>query len=162
MKRGALLAAAAVLVASAVAYAKQNDAGCGVGSLIFKDNEPVQQILAATTNGTFGNQTFGITTGTLGCDSGGLIKTSKAQENFVTANWRDLSKEIAAGGGEYVDSLASLMGCSKAATPDFARFAQSRYEVLFPARDTAPQAMLKTLRKEMAKDATLATSCSLL
>src|SRR5688572_24022634 len=40
-------------------------AGCGLGYVLFghNDNTPIMQVLAATTNGTSGNQTFGMTTG---------------------------------------------------------------------------------------------------
>ena len=36
-------------------------AGCGLGSMVFGDQKGMIQILAATTNNTFGTQTFGIT-----------------------------------------------------------------------------------------------------
>ena len=160
MKKRSLLAAAGALLVAGVAMAgTQNDAGCGLGSLLFKEDQPAQQIVAATTNGTFGNQTFGITTGTLGCKNS-LIKQTKAQENFVKANFRDLSREMAAGGGEYVSSLSSLLGCSDAA--GFAKFAQSDYSTLVPAPNTAPEAMLKTLKTEIQKTPALASSCTLL
>ena len=47
----------------------QNMAGCGLGSMLFKDNNNTKgvQSTAATTNGTFYNQYLGITSGTLGC-----------------------------------------------------------------------------------------------
>jgi hypothetical protein len=93
------------------AQAAQNDAGCGLGSQFFKENRPVDQVLAATTNGSLGNQTFGITTGTLGCSSGGLIKASKEREVFTATNLRTLEKELAAGRGEYSAALAALTGC---------------------------------------------------
>ena len=48
--------------------------GCGLGSLVFKGQKgPVPQVLAVTTNGSFGTQTFGITSNTSGCDSYGRI-----------------------------------------------------------------------------------------
>lgn len=38
--------------------------GCGLGSVIFKGQKgPLMQILAVTTNSSFGTQTFGITSG---------------------------------------------------------------------------------------------------
>jgi hypothetical protein len=158
-KKTWLATAGALLIATVAMAGSQNDAGCGLGSILLKEDEPAQQILAATTNGTSGNQTFGITTGTLGCKHS-LIKTSKAQENFVAANFKDLNRQIAAGNGEYVSSLSGLLGCAK---PDqFAKFAQSKYEVLFPTKDTTPEGMLNTLKAEITKDPTLATSCSLL
>ena len=44
--------------------AKYGPAGCGLGSMIFDPDSGFTQIFAATTNGTSGNQTFGISTGT--------------------------------------------------------------------------------------------------
>ena len=104
MTKRIMFAAVAAVFVSGMAYAgSQNDAGCGVGNLIFKDNNSVApQVLAATTNGTFGNQTFGITSGTLGCTGGGVTKMTQAQraENkqdaFVTQNWRNINREMAA------------------------------------------------------------------
>ncbi len=43
-------------------------AGCGLGSLAFGDDNGKIQIIAATTNGTSGTQTFGITSGTSNCN----------------------------------------------------------------------------------------------
>ena len=63
--------------------AKYGPAGCGLGSLIFDADSGWTQIFAATTNGTSGNQTFGITSGTSNCDTG---PTKQSAKNFVTAN----------------------------------------------------------------------------
>jgi hypothetical protein len=161
MNRKILMAVAAVLAVGAVSI-KANalpDSGCGLGSMLIPSNVAWKQVFAATTNGTFGNQTFGISTGTLGCESGGLGKSAMARQNFVAANYRDLSREMAAGGGEYVASLSSLMGCSNPAT--FAKFTQSKYQTLFPSADTQPAKMLQTLQSEMSKDATMSASCSI-
>ena len=48
----------------AMAADKYGTAGCGLGSLVFGNQKGIVQIFAATTNGLFGSQTFGITTGT--------------------------------------------------------------------------------------------------
>ncbi|RYZ63378.1 MAG: DUF3015 domain-containing protein, partial [Proteobacteria bacterium] len=49
---------------------KYGTAGCGLGNMILgKEN----QVFAATTNGTLGNQSFGITFGTLNCEGGNLF-----------------------------------------------------------------------------------------
>ncbi len=47
-----------------------SDIGCGLGTMVFDGQQgKVYKVLGATTNGTSGNQTFGITFGTLGCDA---------------------------------------------------------------------------------------------
>ena len=158
MKRTLWLAVALLGLAGAAQAAGHNDAGCGLGAQIFKENRPVDQILAATTNGTFGNQTFAITTGTLGCTSGGLIKTAKEREVFTASNFRALEKEIAAGGGQYTASLAALTGCQ--AKP-FAAFAKSHYETLFPSAQTSPDQMLGNLDRQLLSDPGMAKACAL-
>ena len=158
MMKRALYAAVAAAVLSSAAFAAggQNDAGCGLGSMLFKEDKPVHQILAATTNGTFGNQTFGITTGTLGCTSGGLLKASREREVFTAANFRALERELAAGQGEYVSSLAALTGCK--AEP-FAAFAKSHYEALLPSAATTPAQLLQNLDTQIQGDRSMAKAC---
>lgn len=84
-------------------------AGCGLGSMIFEPDSGFTQVFAATTNGTSGNQTFGITSGTSNCDSGGA-KTASAKA-FVQTNRAVLAKDIARGNGETIVSLTKLAGC---------------------------------------------------
>jgi len=150
---------ALVAVAALGSFARAGghlDAGCGLGSMLFKEDKPVHQILAATTNGTFGNQTFGITTGTLGCTSGGLIKASKEREVFTATNFRALEKELAAGKGQYSASLAAMTGCKADA---FQAFAKQRYEKILPSDKTTPEELLLNLDKELGSDPAMAKAC---
>lgn len=86
--------------------------GCGLGTLIIKNpDSAILYALQATTNGTSGNQTFGITTGTLNCQEARLVHNEKAI-NFVNANLDALSNEAALGTGEHLDTLAELLEVS--------------------------------------------------
>lgn len=152
----------AVVLLAATAYAgNQNDAGCGVGSMIFKDNTAGQQILAATTNGISGNQTFGITTGTLGCSEGGLLKAEKQREVYIAANFRTLAAELAAGQGEYASTLATVMGCKQEVVPTFLSYAKTNYGGLFPTPQTSVTEFQASLEAGIAKDPVLSQSCAL-
>jgi hypothetical protein len=155
MKRTLFVLVAAVLAAPAFA-GNQNDAGCGLGAQLFKENRPVDQVLAATTNGCFGTQTFGITTGTLGCSSGGVIKSSREREVFTATNFRALEQELASGSGQYEASLAALTGCKADA---FAAFAKARYEKLFPTQKTSSTELLSNLDREISSDPAMAKAC---
>ncbi|WP_374001415.1 DUF3015 family protein [Bdellovibrio bacteriovorus] len=84
-------------------------AGCGLGSLVMGSNG--NQILAATTNGTSGNQTFGISTGTLNCQQDGIFKSGKEVPAFIEVNKVALANDAARGQGETLAGLANLMGC---------------------------------------------------
>jgi hypothetical protein len=89
--------------------AAYGSAGCGLGSLLFEPSTGFTQVLAATTNGTSGNQTFGITSGTSNCDSGpGSSASAKA---FVQTNRSAMAKDIARGKGETISNLSALAGC---------------------------------------------------
>jgi hypothetical protein len=88
-------------------------AGCGLGSIIFSPDSGFTQIFAATTNGTFGTQTFGITTGTSNCDTGpGSAASTKA---FIAANRSALAKDVARGSGETLGSVSRLAACENTA-----------------------------------------------
>lgn len=83
--------------------------GCGLGSIIISNpDSAIMYALQATTNGISGNQTFGITTGTLNCQETKIVHNEKAI-NFVNANLDALSNEAALGTGEHLDTLAELL-----------------------------------------------------
>jgi len=105
-----LVSLAAVAALSTVAFASTNNqTGCGLGAVIIKDDSSaVMLALQATTNGIFGTQTFGITSGTSGCKKAKLVMNERAQE-FVASNMDILAKEIAVGHGESLDTLDELL-----------------------------------------------------
>src|SRR3954471_12393936 len=84
-------------------------AGCGLGSMIFGDQKGAIQILAATTNTTFGTQTFGITTGTSNC--GEAAVGTAATKSFIEGNREVLAKDAARGSGETIIALSAMAGC---------------------------------------------------
>ena len=101
------------VVLSGVSMAKADGygtAGCGLGSIVFGSKPGIIQVLAATTNGTFGSQTFGISTGTSNCkDTAPSVVSAKA---FIQANREAVAKDIARGQGETITNLAALAGCN--------------------------------------------------
>src|SRR6266513_99342 len=103
MKKQLSLSLATLLVPTlALAAGNHPMAGCGLGYLLLsnKDNSKVTQVLGATTNGTFGTQTFGISSGTSGCTEDGAVKVAKATEIYAEVNLDTLRQEIAKGDGE--------------------------------------------------------------
>src|SRR3569832_2439659 len=68
MKNKFIIASLLAVAPMGMAVAAPNNVGCGVGTIIFEGQSGVApQVLAVTTNGTLGNQTFFISSGTLGC-----------------------------------------------------------------------------------------------
>ena len=155
-----LVLAAMITLAAPVAFAGKSS-GCGLGSQLFAGQSGlVMNVLAATTNGISGNQTFGVTSGTLGCDGNDTVNNQKAQEEFVATNMEVLAEEMAQGNGQYVSALAELMGCDAAAQGQFAQMSQTRYESLFGATNVDANALLGSLKVEISKDAVLSNSCT--
>jgi hypothetical protein len=82
--------------------------GCGLGSVVFADKPGFIQVIAATLNGSTGNQTFGISSGTSNCGESG--KQARAKQ-FIEVNRVALENDLAKGAGESVVALGEVMGC---------------------------------------------------
>lgn len=133
MKKFLVSIAAVVALSSSAMAGVNSQTGCGLGSLIIKDDSTaVMLALQATTNGIFGNQTFGITTGTLGCKKTQFVMNERAEE-FVASNMDQLAKEIAIGHGESVDTLAELLKISDKAT--FSASLQANYNSIYASQN---------------------------
>jgi hypothetical protein len=148
-----LIAAAMLVSASSVSFAN-GPAGCGLGTaVIFPDaNEWHEHVLAATTNGTSGNQTFGMTSGTLGCEAanGPLAHA----QTFMNDNMDQLAVDAARGQGETLDALAQVMGVEAADKAAFSATVQSNFDNMFSVEATAADAY-ESLTQAMAQDASL-------
>jgi hypothetical protein len=129
-------------------------AGCGLGSLIFEPNSGFTQIVAATTNGTSANQTFAISSGTSNCDTGPASGASA--KVFVTANREALSKDIAKGSGETIDSLSTLAGCADSKAVGTAL--QKNFKTIFPSAAVSSDAVGDSVLSTLKSDKSLACS----
>ena len=97
----------AVLGTSPAFAAKWGMAGCGLGSMVFADQPGFIQVVGATLNGTSGNQTFGMTSGTSNCtESGGA-----ASLNYIENNKIALQNDISRGQGDTLAGLLNMWGC---------------------------------------------------
>jgi hypothetical protein len=126
-------------VACSLAYAGaplKKNCGCGLGSILFESNDGLMsQTAAATTNGLLGNQTFGISSGTLECDQPAQFYGSEMLHRFVAENMDSLAKDIARGQGESLDTLAVLMNVPAENRTTFYSKLQAQFNHIF----TSPQ-----------------------
>jgi hypothetical protein len=123
----ALFAFASMASAFAAGY---GTAGCGLGSIVLGDQPGFTQVFAATTNGTAGSQTFGISSGTSNCGSGG-----KSAVMFIEANKASLANDISRGQGETLSSLAKIYGIKDASSMGSAL--QKSQSSIFATNDSA-------------------------
>ena len=156
---GALVLSLVSFSGSSASAAGYGDAGCGLGSIVFGNEQGAVQVIAATLNGT-GVQTFGITTGTSNCNPAGLVKLEKEREEFAMKNYSTLVKEMAMGEGENLDTLAGLYGCSQDSHANFGSLVQENFSTIVKSDSTTSQEMLSSLKSEMSGHAVLSKSCS--
>jgi hypothetical protein len=157
MNIGTKVLFAALLAAPLSAMAAGNNVGsCGWGSKVFDGQSGVApQVLAATTNGTFGNQTFGITFGTSGCTQDGAVSSSWKTAAFIDGNKSKLARDMSRGNGETLDALAKVMGVADADKAHFYTTTKQNFDRIFPSDQADTQAVLDGLKLVVASDARL-------
>lgn len=150
-----LAVVAIVLPASAMAAGENNIGNCGWGSKLFDGQSGLApQVLGATTNGTFGNQTFAITSGTSGCTQDGAVRSNWKTALFIDGNRQQLARDMSTGSGETLDSLAHLMGVQSDDRVAFNRAAKDNMAKIFATDSTND--IVAALRQVLAADAQLA------
>ena len=145
MKKIIGLIAAVGLTASV--YANENT-GCGLGSLLIQNqNSTVLQALAATTNGTSGNQTFGITSGTSNCSKPNNFVSNDKLNKFVTENMDELAMDISAGKGETLETVAKLMNVENNAA--FSAKLQANFSNIYTSENVTSATVIDSIAKYM-------------
>jgi hypothetical protein len=128
-------------------YANENT-GCGLGSLVIKDQSTVVlQALAATTNGTSGNQTFGITSGTSNCAKPSNFVSNDKLNKFVGENMDELALDISAGQGETLATVAKLMNVENNA--EFSAKLQANFSNIYTSENVTSAAVIDSIAKYM-------------
>lgn len=151
------LAPLVLLLSQGQAFGKNYGmAGCGLGSLVIKEDTKVQ-ILASTLNGT-GSQTFGITSGTSNCIPTDQAAILEKQQHFVRENLENLRRDMVKGDGEYLKGYAEVLGCKADSYGPFARFAKSEESKLF--KSPGAIAVLEATKVSIRGRADLQNACT--
>jgi len=140
MKKGglALLATMFILVFSGTCIATQQNTGCGLGSILFEGQDGLlSQTCAVTTNGTFMNNLFGITSGTSNCEQASTLASNQKLNMFVADNMDSLAKDIAKGSGEYLDTLAVLAEIPVCKRPALYKRFQANFGYIYDSDDVS-------------------------
>ena len=126
-------------------------ADCAIGGFVTgKSKGAIQQLLAFTTNSTFFITYAGaITTGTSGCSSSGIVKEEYEQELYVAATFDGLTEDMARGGGGYLRSFATLMGCGDELYPAFAQWSQDSVE-RFAEMPENPRVWVSAVKQDLS------------
>jgi len=153
-----LIAVAAISLLPFTNVMADQDIGCGLGSMVFAGQEgKVVKVLGATTNGTSGNQTFGITFGTLGCDGTGTVTSTAKLALFIDGNMDNLARDISKGEGETLSTLAAVWGLAEQDQAAFNELAQANFSKVFTSENVTSQAVLDNLNSLVSNNKQLAT-----
>jgi len=129
----------------------RTNTGCGLGTMLFEggsaNNSSLLQAFQATTNGTSGAQTFGISSGTSECTQPEKFVQNERLNEFVYANLDTLAKDIAQGRGESVQTLAELMQVAPEKREAFYRNLQTHFAEIFPRENVEYAQVVDTIAK---------------
>ena len=148
---------AGLILLSASSVANAGAAGgndCGWGQALFEGQTgPAPHVLGLTTNGTSGNNTFGVTTGTNGCSSDGTL--TYGGQSVVSSIMNEFSEDVARGEGDALNTVAVVYGVEQQDRDTFAKVMHENFAVLFPNEDVTADEMMASIEEVMKADARL-------
>ena len=150
-----IIAGLALLSASSAAMAvAPGGENCGWGNMMFEGQSGLgSHIIASTTNGTSGNNTFGMTSGTNGCSTSGTL--TYGGKNMVSSIMGEFTEDVAAGEGDAMDTVAVVYGVDKQDRATFAKVMHENFAVIFPNEDVTADQMMVSIEEVMKADPTL-------
>ncbi len=132
-----ILVVLTVLAFCGIASASQMNTGCGLGTMLLgkSGDTKLMQLLITCTNATSTNQSTGITLDikAFGCTTTGKWAGSETVGEFVQGNMDNLIRDVAAGSGETITSLAGLMEVEDVEA--FGAKLQQNFTLIFPSSD---------------------------
>ena len=151
------LIAAAMLGASPSAMAvAPGGPGCGWGNMLFEGQSGMpMHLLATLVNGTTGNATFGMTTGTNGCDTSGALTYSGQSLLGMTGVMEEVAQDMATGEGEALTALSVSMGIEASDRAHFNTVMHENFAAIFPHQDVTAKQVMASINDVMKKDQNL-------
>jgi hypothetical protein len=148
--RKVVVVAAVALMVGVSAYGAgtiADNCGCGLGTMALGDQEStlISNLAATFLNGLCGNQTFGITSGTLGCERPAAFASNKQILEYVGDNMDRLVIDIASGEGDSLNSLADLMSVSATDRPAMFGSLQSNFGRIFTSADVTASDVVRNI-----------------
>jgi len=133
MKKLFLLVVISIMMVSiASAATVRDDCGCGLGGMALAEKEGLIWNLVGTfLNGICGNQTFGMSSGTLDCGKPVKMATLDKVNIFVADNMDSLAIDIAQGQGESLDALAEIAEIPDQKRPLFYSALQDNFDQIY-------------------------------
>ena len=127
----------------------RDNCGCGLGTMALGDQEPtvISQVAATFLNGICGNQTFGITSGTLECEPHAGFASNKRLQEYVADNMDRIALDMAAGQGASLEALADLMEVPAAERANVFASLQTRFGDIFTSSEVTSVEVVGNIEK---------------
>lgn len=153
-----VILAAALLGSSVTAFAEApGGPGCGWGNLLFKGQNGLPiHLLATLVNGTSGNATFGMTTGTNGCSTSGNLSYNGKSLLGMNGVLEEVAQDMAAGQGEALTALSVSMGIPSEERTHFNAVMHQNFSAIFTSKEVTAGEVADNITAVMQKDEKLA------
>lgn len=131
-----ILAGALLGVSMSASAVAPGGPGCGWGNMIFegKSGLPIH-LLATIVNGTSGNATFGMTSGTNGCNTDGSLTYNGSSLLGMTGVLEEVAHDVAVGQGEALTALSVSMGVDVQDRAHFNTVLHNNFASIFTSED---------------------------
>ncbi|WP_344795121.1 DUF3015 domain-containing protein [Litoribacillus peritrichatus] len=153
MKRSLLAAGLLAASFSASAVVPGGDS-CGWGNMLFEGQSGLpMHVVASTTNGTSGNASFGMTSGTNGCSANGTLTYGGQPMIDLSSIMDEFSEDVARGHGDALRTVAVALNIEAQDRATFDAVMHENFAVIFPNENvTSDQAMSAVLEVMKADD----------
>ncbi|BCS95052.1 hypothetical protein DSLASN_06840 [Desulfoluna limicola] len=148
-----IIALGFLLILSGTSYSATvaQDCGCGLGKVLIGEKQGLAwNLLGTFLNGISGNQTFGMTTGTLECGGTQNLVENSHFDIFVADNMDHLAVDIASGGGESLDALVEIAGVAPMLRSSLSAELQGHFDAIYPDAQVTHTHVSNTIREIMA------------
>jgi len=151
-----LLIASTLLMSTSVLADAPGSQTCGWGNMLFKGQSGTpSHVLAATTNGSTGNNTFGMTFGTNGCSTKGTLTYGGKEMIDVSMIMDEFSEDVARGDGEALTAVAVSLGVTEADRALFKATMHNNFNAMFPSENVTTEHVVSTMFSLMKSDESL-------
>lgn len=153
-----LLAVALIGTSFGAQASAPGGSGCGWGNMLFEGESGMpMHVLGSFVNGTSGNRTFGITSGTNGCDTSGSL--AYYGENLLAQRgmMEEVAQDMAVGDGEALTALTVAMGIEPGDRGHFKQTMHRNFDTIFSGENVTAQEVMSNIRNVMESDDELAT-----
>lgn len=135
--------------------------GCGWGNMLFEGSAGLPaHLLATLVNGTSGNATFGMTSGTNGCDTSGALTYHGESLLAMNGVMEEVAQDMAVGEGEALTALSVSMGIEEADRARFNTVMHENFAAVFPSQNVTAEEVMANIVAVMRKDQALASYVS--